>query len=428
MSPCGEPIAIIGIGCHFPGDVNSPSKLWELLVEPRNVATRIPPDRFNLRRFYHPDGSHHGTTNVQESYLLSEEIGHFDAQFFNTHATEADGIDPQQRLLMETVYEALEDASIPIEQLQGSNTAVYAGLMFQDYLNVSGRDYNFIPTYSASGTAASNVSSRISYFFDWHGPSMTIDTACSSTLVAVHQAVQNLRSGISRLAVAAGTNLILDPLPYVSLSKLNMISPSGRSRMWDADADGYARGEGVAAVVLKRLSLALEDGDPINCVIRETGVNHDGRTTGITMPNGVAQASLIQSTYAHAGLDPTITTDRCQYFEAHGTGTPAGDPQEAKALSSAFFGSGNHAPEDILWVGSIKTILGHTEATAGLAGILKACLALKHATIPPNLLFNRLNPHIEPYYTHLRIATSSQPWPKIPPGAPRRASVNSFGK
>jgi len=258
---------------------------------------------------------------------------------------------------------------------------------------------------------------------------MTIDTACSSSLVAVHQAIQQLRSGGSKLAVAAGANLILGPQPYIVESKLKMLSPGSRSRMWDIDADGYARGEGFGALILKKLSDAVADGDHIQSVIRETGVNQDGRTKGITVPSQTAQIALIRDTYARAGLDPTIPQDRCQFFEAHGTGTPAGDPVEAEAVAHAFFDEnadlldGNEPSK--LFVGSVKTVIGHTEGTAGIAGILKASLALQHATIPPNMLFNTLNPAIEPFYHNLEIPVTSQPWPK---SDVRRVSVNSFGK
>ncbi|KAI9783832.1 MAG: Type I Iterative PKS [Geoglossum umbratile] len=422
-----EPIAIVGTGCRFPGESSTASKLWELLRQPRDVASTVPNDRFNLERFYHPDGTHHGTTNVQQSYFLSENVRCFDTQFFGTPPAEAEPMDPQHRMLMETVYEAVESAGLTLEGLQGSDTAVYVGLMCSDYYLLQANDVDFLPTYTATGIANSNASSRLSYFFDWHGPSMTIDTACSSSLVAVHQAVQALRSSTSRVAVAAGTNLLLHTIPYISESKLNMLSPTGRSRMWDAGADGYARGEGVAVVILKTLSSALEDGDHIECIIRETGVNQDGKTKGITMPNAIAQASLIKDTYARARLDLKNKNDRCQYFEAHGTGTPAGDPQEAEALSMAFFADKRHDPGDTLFVGSVKTVIGHTEGAAGIAGLLKASLALKHAIIPPNMHFNSLNPSVEPFYKHLRIVTSAQEWPMLSDGTPRRASVNSFG-
>ncbi|KAL8310555.1 hypothetical protein RB597_010414 [Gaeumannomyces tritici] len=429
MTAPQEPIAIIGAGCRFPGASDRPSRLWDLLKEPRELAVRIPHDRFNVESFYHPIGARGGSTNVKEAYIINDRnIRHFDAQFFSSPPAEADAIDPQHRHLLEVVYEALEDAGLGMEALQGSNTALFVGQMCTDYSALSSRDLDHVPKYSAPGIAPSNASSRVSYFFDWHGPTITIDTACSSSLVALAQAVQTLRAGTSDVAVAAGTNLILDPMAFVSESNLGMLSPTGRSRMWDAAADGYARGDGVAAVILKTLSAAVRDGDVIDCVVREVGCNHDGRTQGITMPSGAAQASLIRDTYARAGLDPTKPDERCQYFEAHGTGTPAGDPQEASALDDAFFGTGGQRqPSDILYVGSIKTVIGHTEGTAGLAGVLKASLALKHGLIPPNLLLKELSPGVRPYCKHLRIPQELMPWPDLPPGVPRRASVNSFG-
>lgn len=236
-----EPIAIVGSACRFPGGSNSPAALWKLLESPRDVATDIPKDRFDLTGFYHPDGSHHGTTNVRQSYLLQEDLREFDSTFFSISPNEADSMDPQQRLLLETVYEALESGGHRIESLRGSNTAVYTGTMGVDYNDTWLRDLNQFPTYFATGANRAVISNRISYFFDWHGPSMTIDTACSSSLVAVHQGVQSLRSGESRVALACGTQVILNPEPFIMESKLSMLSPTSRSRMWDADADGYAR-------------------------------------------------------------------------------------------------------------------------------------------------------------------------------------------
>lgn len=215
---------------------------------------------------------------------------------------------------------------------------------------------------------------------------------------------------------------------YIAESNLNMLSPTGRSRMWDANADGYARGEGIASVVLKTLSAALADGDTIECLIRETGVNQDGRTTGITMPSSAAQASLIRQTYARAGLDLTKQADRPQFFEAHGTGTKAGDPQEARAIHEAFFSQNNATGvNETLFVGSIKTVIGHTEGTAGIAGLLKASMAIRNKVIPPNMHFNTLNPDLKPFYDRLQVPTAAQAWPTLTEGGTRRASVNSFG-
>lgn len=319
-----EPIAIVGSACHFAGDASSPSKLWQLLRNPRDARREIPESRFSAKGFFHENNSHHGRSNVMHSYLLEEDPKVFDAEFFGINPIEARAMDPQQRMLLETVYEAIESGGMTIEGLRGSDTAVYAGVMCGDYEAMLLRDLDEAPTYFAVGTSRAVLSNRISYFFDWHGASVTTDTACSSSLVAVHNAVQTLRSGDSRIAVACGSNLILGPEMFVVESKVKMLSPDGLGRMWDKDANGYARGDGVAAVVLKTLSAAIADNDHIEGIIRETGLNQDGATAGLTMPSATAQRDLIQRTYAKAGLDLTVPGDRPQYFEAHGTGTPAG--------------------------------------------------------------------------------------------------------
>ncbi|KAJ4386024.1 hypothetical protein N0V93_008915 [Gnomoniopsis smithogilvyi] len=430
-----EPVAVIGSSCRFPGGLSSPSKLWEFLQKPQDLLSDIPSSCFNPRAFYHENAEHHGTSNVTKSYMLDEDRRVFDYSFFNINPKEAESMDPQHRILLETVYEGIESAGYSMQKLQGSATAVYVGQMTADYYDVLSRDIESMPQYMVTGTSRCITSNRVSYFFDWKGPSVTLDTACSSSLVAVHQAVQELRRGQSTLAIAAGVNLILGPELYIAESKLHMLSPTGRSRMWDAGADGYARGEGFAAIVLKPLSQAIADGDDIECIIRETGVNQDGRTAGITMPSVSSQSSLIRSTYQRCGLDCSSFQDRCQYFEAHGTGTLAGDPVEAEAVRNAFFGEplknpseGNDSEDsNVLYVGSVKTVIGHLEGSAGLAGLLKASLAVQHGLIPPNMHFQRLNPKIEPFYQHLRVPTEATPWPSLPDGAPRRASVNSFG-
>ncbi|TRX87742.1 hypothetical protein FHL15_011367 [Xylaria flabelliformis] len=433
-----EPIAVVGAGCRFPGGANTLSKLWDLIRQPYDLATTPPTSRFDVNAFYHVDGAHHGTTNATKSYFLSRDIGLFDAAFFNIQAAEAEAMDPQQRLLLEVVYDALCNAGQRLEALRGSDTAVYVGIMCDDYNTLLRRDWETLPRYTATGLCRAIHANRLSYFFDWHGASVTLDTACSSGMVAVDQAVQILRSGKSQMAVAAGSNLILTPDMYISESKLGMLSPSGHCRMWDASADGYARGEGVACVVLKTLSRALADNDPIECLIRETGVNQDGRTLGLTMPSATAQTALIRACYQRAGLDPmNKPQDRPQFFHAHGTGTQAGDPQEASALSSALF---TEAPPDTrgqssdnednkirkLLVGSIKTVIGHTEGTAGIASIIGTMLALKNRVIPPNLHFHNLNPQVEPFYRNLQIPTEASEW-TVGSGEVRRASVNSFG-
>ncbi|KAI1117994.1 hypothetical protein F5Y14DRAFT_293895 [Nemania sp. NC0429] len=426
-----EPIAVIGAGCRFPGGADTPSKLWDVIREPQDLTSEPPSNRYDSDSFFHADGTHHGTTNASKSYYLDGDIGHFDTAFFNIQAAEADSMDPQQRLLLEVVYDGLSAAGQRMEGLRGSDTAVYVGLMCDDYNAILRRDWETMPRYTATGLSRAIHANRISYFFGWHGASISIDTACSSGMVAVDQAVQALRSGKSRMAVAAGTNLLLTPDAHISESKLGMLSPNGHCRMWDVGADGYARGEGVACVVLKTLSQALADNDPIECVIRETGVNQDGRTPGLTMPSGTAQTALIRACYERAGLDPlNRPQDRPQFFHAHGTGTQAGDPQEASAIANALFAKGANSEEDEtikkLLVGSIKTVIGHTEGTAGVASIIGTMMSLKNRVIPPNLHFRELNPSVAQYYKNLLVPTEPTEW-AVGPGEVRRASVNSFG-
>ncbi|KAI1126496.1 hypothetical protein F5Y10DRAFT_293756 [Nemania abortiva] len=423
-----EPVAIVGSSCHFPGGATTPSKLWDLLQKPHDILKEIPSNRFNTAGFYHEDGEHHGSSNVRHAYVLDEDHRVFDHKFFSISPREAETMDPQMRMLLETVYEGIESAGYSMQRLRGSSTAVFVGMMNSDFMHQLYRDLDSLPQYAATGMTMSIMSNRISYFFDWHGPSVSIDTACSSSMVGLHQAIQALRNGESSMAVAAGTNIILGPEVFIAESKLHMLSPNGRSHMWDVSADGYTRGEGVAAVVLKTLSQAIADGDHIECIIRDTGVNQDGRTQGITMPSAVSQAALICSTYARSGLDLKAAKDRPQFFEAHGTGTPAGDPIEAEAIQRAFFPRNANRPDYAkLPVRSIKSVIGHLEGTAGLAGVIKASLAIQHGVLPPNLHFDELNPKIKPFYNHLYVPTLATPWPTLPQGTPRRVSVNSFG-
>jgi len=422
-----EPIAIIGTGLRFPGGVNNSTQFWDLLQHPRDVRTSIPITRFSTHGFYSPSHDNQGTSHTRHGYFLGSDHRRFDAEFFGIKPIEAKSMDPQQRLLLEVVYESIEAAGLDMEALRGSPTAVYVGLMAVDHNDMLNRDTSDYPPYVAAGNARSIISNRVSHFFDWRGPSMTIDTACSSSLVAVHLAIQSLRSGDSTLAVAAGANLMLGPETFIIGSDMKMLSPDGRSYWCDARANGYARGEGIAAIVLKHLSAAIADGDDIECVIAETGLNQDGRTQGLTVPSADAQAALIQSTYRKAGLDLTQASDRPQYFEAHGTGTPTGDPVEVKAIHDAFFRRVETSGiADQLYCGSVKTLVGHTEGTAGLAGLIKTSLALRHGSLPPGSLLESLAPSVKPFFDKLRIATKPESWPTVMPGAVRRASVNSF--
>ena len=451
--PVSEPVAVVGSSCRFAGGVTSPSSLWQLLASPTDLTRDVPAERFNIKvqsqdqlpsrlspprvmyicqlaqAFFHPDGEHHGTTNSPKAYFIDHQDHRvFDTAFFNISPKEAEAIDPQHRLMLEVVYEALESAGYTLQQYAGQKVAVFAGLMTGDFDTLSQRDELDTSQYYATGNARSILSNRISYFFDFNGPSMTIDTACSSSLVALHQAVLSLRSGECSMACVAGANMILTPEQFVVESSLHMLSPTGHCRMWDAGADGYARGEGVAAMFIKPLSRALADGDCIQAVIRETGVNSDGRSRGITMPNWEAQSRLIQDTYQRAGLDSHAPEDRCQYFEAHGTGTSAGDPNEARAIEDAFFGRDEiSASGSKLLVGSSKTVIGHTEGAAGLAGLLKVIESMRHNSVPPNLHLDELNPSVEQYCANLLVPTSPVAWPNVPAGQPKRGSVNSFG-
>jgi acyl transferase domain-containing protein len=423
------PIAIVGSACRFPGESTTPSKLSDLLRQPRDVRREFNPEILNLQRFYNSNPDAPGSTNVKnQGYLLAEDSRVFDASFFSISPYEAESMDPQLRIMLESVYEAFESAGYTLDQMRGSKTSVHIGVMASDYYDIQARDPETIPLYTATGTARSTLSNRISYTFDLHGPSITIDTACSSSLVALHQAVQGLQAGDATCAIVGGVNLIFDAMLYIMLSKLHMLSPDSQSRMWDKTVNGYARGEGAAVVVLKPLDQALRDNDHIEGIIRGTGVNSDGQSPGLTMPTVDAQAALIRETYHRAGLDPI--KDRCQYFECHGTGTPAGDPVEARAVYEAMIRDKDTLgpePTTPLYVGSIKTLVGHLEGGAGLAGVLKALLSIKHRTIFPNLLFNELNPQIEPYYDGLQVPTSPVPWPELPSGVPLRVSVNNFG-
>lgn len=377
--------------------------------------------------FYNENGDMRGRSLVRhKSYLLEEDVRHFDNSFFHMNPKDAADMDPQQRILLETVYEAFESAGWSLSDVEGTQTSVHVGVMTDDYLLIQGRDPDTLGGHAATGVSRSILANRLSYAFDLRGASLAMDTACSSSLVAMHLAVQGLHRGEATQAVVAGTNLLLDSTWYIMGSSMHMISPESRCRMWDKDANGYARGEGCGAVVLKTLSQAIRDNDHIECIIRGTGVNSDGQgnSSGITIPSPAAQTALIQQTYRDAGLNPV--KDRCQYFECHGTGTQAGDPGEAEAIRDAFCDENGALSKNTLFCGSIKTVIGHLEGCAGIAGVIKASLAIQNKAIPPNMHFNQLNPKIEPFYDGLQVPTSLLPWPETG-GAPRRVSVNSFG-
>ncbi|MFW9259889.1 SDR family NAD(P)-dependent oxidoreductase [Nostoc sp. CALU 546] len=415
-----ESIAIIGIGCRFPGGANTPEAFWKLLRDGVDAITEVPANRWNIDTLYDPDTAKPGKMRTRWGGFLNK-IDEFDPQFFGISPREAACIDPQQRLLLEVAWEALEDGGQVPERLAGTKTGVFIGLMSQDYqaIQVSSGERNSINAHTAMGISMSVAANRISYVFDFHGPSIALDTACSSALVAVHLACQSIWNGESAIALAGGVNAMLRPEMTIAESKASMLSPNGRSKSFDARANGYVRGEGAGIVVLKPLSQALADADPIYAVIRSSVVNQDGRTNGITVPNGKAQEAAILEACKQAGVSP----EQIQYVEAHGTGTPVGDPIEANALGNVL--RKNRPSGDYCIIGSVKSNIGHLESAAGVAGIIKVALALKHGQIPPNLHFQTPNPKIPFEELRLRVPTTLETWPNG--NKPRLAALNSFG-
>ncbi|KAI1806786.1 putative polyketide synthase [Daldinia bambusicola] len=412
------PIAIIGVSGRFPGDAENPQKLWDMICEGKSAATRVPSDRFNVDSFYHPNTERHGTMNVKEAHFMKRDISAFDAPFFNIPAAEAKAMDPQQRMALECTYEALENAGIRMEDVSGSDTSVYVGTFTRDYYDMLAHDADNVPTYHATGTGLAMMSNRVSWFFNLRGPCISIDTACSSSMVALHLGCQSLRTGESKLSIVGGTNLMTGPDIMSGMTRLHFLSPNGKSHSFDHKADGYSRGEGAGFCILKPLHLAIRDNDVIRGVIRNTGVNQDGNTPGITLPSAEAQEALIRKVYADAGLNLVDTT----YVEAHGTGTAAGDPVEASALSATFGKA--RTPGDPLLIGSIKSNIGHLEGGSGLAQVIKGIMMLEKGEIPPTLWYEKPNLRIPMEDWNLAVPTDLMPWPK---DGLRRISINSFG-
>ncbi|KAL7817789.1 polyketide synthase [Trichoderma gracile] len=410
-----EPIAIIGMSSKFAGDATNTDKLWQMLAEGRSGWTEFPVSRFRSEGVYHPNNERLNTTHVKGAHFLQEDVGLFDAAFFSYSSETASSLDPQYRLQLESAYEALENAGIPLTQIAGSNTSVFTGVFVHDYRDALLRDADNLPRLMATGTGVPMMSNRISHFFDLRGASMTIETACSSGMVATHQGIQSLRTGEADMSIVGGANLTLNPDMFKALGSAGFLSADGKSYAFDSRASGYGRGEGVATIVMKRLSDALAAGDPIRAVIRSSLLNQDGKTETITTPSLEAQIDLIRQCYARAGLDPRDT----QYFEAHGTGTQAGDTIEARAIATVF--SYNQDP---LLIGSIKTNIGHTEAASGLASIIKTALALEKGVIPASINFEKPNPKLSLEDWHLKLVRQLQEWPAA---STRRASINNFG-
>lgn len=420
-----EPIAIIGMGCRFPG-ANNPQAFWELLRNGVDAISEVPKERWDVDRFYDPrpmtpdraklNDDHGGKMNTRWGGFLSK-VDQFDARFFAISSREAQSMDPQQRLLLEVAWETLEDAGVVPKRLAGTQTGVFIGITSSEYGWLQLGDPKQINPYWSTGNALSIAANRLSYFFDFQGPSMAIDTACSSSLVAIHLACRSLWVGESTLALAGGANLILTPTITINFSQAGGTSPDGRCKAFDADANGMVRSEGVGLVLLKPLSDAQADGDPIYAVIRGSAVNQDGSTNGIAAPNQWSQEAVLREAYRVANVSP----GEVQYIEAHGTGTLLGDPIEAKALGSVL----NNEPRTTACViGSVKSNIGHTEAAAGVAGLIKVALSLKQQQIPPSLHFKQPNPYIPFDELALRVPQTLEAWPK-PTGA--LAGVSAFG-
>lgn len=415
-----EPIAIIGMGCRFPGQADSIAAYWQMLRDGVHAVREVPPERWDADAFYDPNPDASGKMNTRWGGFIDQKIDQFDAQFFGIAPREAVRLDPQQRLLLEVSWEALEHAGVAPDQLQGSQTGVFVGISNNEYQmaqkQIEGMDW--ADAYVGTGGAQSVAVGRIAYVLGLHGPVMAIDTACSSSLVAVHQGCQSLRLGQADLALAGGVNVLLSPDGTVALSKVRAISPDSRCKTFDAAADGYVRGEGCGIVVLKRLSDAIADGDNVLAVIRGSAINHDGRSSGLTVPSAAAQQAVIRAALADSGLEPQDIS----YAEAHGTGTPLGDPIEVRALATAL-GSGRTKDQPLL-LGAVKTNIGHLESAAGVSGLIKLVLCLQQRMIAPHLHFHTPNPHIEWDELPVKVVTKLTAWES---DGPRRACLNSFG-
>ncbi|HMQ34430.1 MAG TPA: polyketide synthase, partial [Chloroflexaceae bacterium] len=414
-----EPVAVIGLACRFPGGADHPDTFWRLLHDRVDAISEIPPDRWDVDSYYDPNPDAPGKMTSRFGGFL-EQVDRFDAQFFGISPREAVSMDPQQRVLLEVAWEALEQAGQVPDALVGSQTGVFVGISTTDYAQLITRsDLTHLDAYTATGNCLNAAAGRLSYLLGLRGPSMAVDAACASSLVAVSLACQSLRGRECSMALAAGVNLILSPDGHIALSKSRAMAPDGRCKTFDAAADGYVRGEGCGVVVLKRLSDALAHADPILAVIRGTAVQQDGRSSGLTVPNGPAQQALIRAALTDANVRPAEVS----YVEAHGTGTALGDPIEVRALG-AVMSEGRPADKPLL-IGSVKTNIGHLESAAGMAGLIKVILSLQHQEIPAHLHLREINPDID--LAQIPAAMPTEPTPWLPVDGRRIAGVSAFG-
>ena len=410
-----EPIAIIGIGCRFPG-ANDPESFWRLLHDGVDAITKVPKERWDIDSLYDPEPATPGKMNTRWGGFL-EQVDRFDPSFFGISPREAERMDPQQRLILEVAWESLENAGVVPSTLSGTQTGVFVGIGNYDYSRLLAEDLTDITAYDGTGNTLCIAANRISYWLNLQGPSIVVETACSSSLAAVHFACQSLRLQETNLCLVGGVSLMLTPEPTINYSQARMMASDGRCKTFDARADGYVRGEGCGMVVLKRLSDALRDGDNIRAVIRGTAVNQDGLSNGLTAPNGPSQQRVIRQALENAGVAPA----QISYVEAHGTGTSLGDPIEVESLQAVLMEGRN--PDQMCWLGSVKTNIGHLEAAAGVAGLIKVALSLQHQEIPPHLHLEKLNPYISLAGMPMTIPTQNQPWSC----SSRLAGTSAFG-
>ncbi len=418
MKKSQQPIAVVGMACRFPGSCNSPDQFWEMLCSGTDVITEIKDDRWSRDYYYHPDPKTSGKSYTVSAGQLSD-IYKFDPEFFGISPREAAQMDPQQRLLLQMSWEALEYGGQVPSKLAGSDCSVYVGISSLDYANNRMDDPNVADAYFMTGNTLSIAANRISYIYDLHGPSMAIDTACSSSLVALHQACSSIWSGESSSSIVGAVHLVLSPFPFIGFSKANMLSNTGRCQVFDASADGYVRSEGGVVFYLKPYEQAIKDGDPVHALIRGTGVNSDGTKSALTVPNGIAQSRLLDEVYTRAG----VNIDEIDYIEAHGTGTPVGDPIEVEAIGRAI-GSARSADNPLL-IGSVKSNIGHLEPASGFAGLLKVILSLKHRLIPPTIHQNQLNPNIDFTKNNIKVVNKTKLLDQLERSL--IMGVNSFG-